>query len=773
MSTNGETESSIELINDLEPSDDWRCLILLFPGEKPGVMGELGRKIASGWGGKVWLGGLEEAGESSYFTRTTLEDAQTEFRQTGRLAEKMIHIPYDIGKGGAEIEELVEKAGIDLVLIRNTRNATELVSQIKCDVGIVRGPTEQLDQGMAQVEINNILVPSVGGPNSISALRLLRPIAKSCDISTLYVVRDIVGENGLERGRQALADVLNLSEMDDLATPYVKRSASPINGIVEHAKENSDVVIVGATEDALSRVLYGDLVAGVVRDCNTPVVVLRRSPRGALSFVDRINYQVRRIVPHINRHSRNDTYQRIKQNSIPDVSFYVLITLSAAIAAAGLLLNSPAVVIGAMLVAPLMSPIVGVGMSMVLGEIGFLRNALTAVVRGAILAIGVGMLLGIAQLGTEQLPTEVLGRTAPSLLDLLVALFSGLAGAYALCYSQAAGALPGVAIAAALVPPLAVVGICITTGNLLLASGALLLFGTNLITISVASAIIFFLLGFRPHERSAKARQTFRQRAVRIAALLLLLNVAILGIVTYFLTAQSALEADIVAAVEFSVDNVTDSTAQLERIIQTETIQNEGGDTLQITAAVNSFEFVSHAEVLAIQEQLKLILAQQGHEFFDVGLKLQIIDFEIIDAEIPPTPTLTPTLGPSATPTQTPSPTNTASPTPRPSATQTATPLATETPVPSLTPTVTQTPQPSQTFTPEPTATVVLAQVTINNLRLRSSPSLDGDILDQLPSKSPVLMLDGLTQVDGVWWQQVNTGGQTGWVVLEFLSLSE
>ena len=227
------------------------------------------------------------------------------------------------------------------------------------------------------------------------------------------------------------------------------------------------------------------------------------------------------------------------------------------IAALGLIVDSPAVVIGAMLVAPLMSPIVGTGMAIVLGDARFLRLSLVAVLRGVALAVAVGALSGLLYLD-RPLTAELLARTEPTLLDLAIALFSGLAGAYALSNSDAAGALPGVAIAAALVPPLATVGISLTTGHEQEALGALLLFTTNFVAISSATALVFLILGFRPRI-ARRERHSARARNVRIAMMLLGIIAALLTTTTYRLARNSRLESHIRSVIYQSVLDVAEA----------------------------------------------------------------------------------------------------------------------------------------------------------------------------------------------------------------------
>lgn len=631
MSQPADKEMKIELADEIEHNEEWCCLLLLSPGQKAGLLGNIASDIAYGWRGKVWLALVHDGTCGNEEAESTLRGVASEFASIDEPVDKLINISLDSSGKQKQLSRFIDKAGVDLVLVRNVDGAASFVSNLNCDVGVIRGASEQLEVDMAERGLNRVLIPSAGGPNTITALQIMRPLTTQVDINALYIVRYSTGEEGVIRGQHTINDILQISDVEGSVNALVHQARNAVDGILREGRNDYDLVMIGAPEDALSQFLYGDFVGSIVRECQKPVLVMKRSRRRVLSRIERINWQIRRIMPNLNRASRDDTYERIKINSVPDVSFYVLITLSAAIAGAGLLLDSPAVVIGAMLVAPLMSPIVGVGMSMVLGEVDFLRQATSAVLRGALLAIGVGMVIGLARIGAEQLPAEVVARTAPSLLDMVVALFSGLAGAYALCYSQAAGALPGVSIAAALVPPLAVVGICLTTGNLLLASGALLLFGTNLITIAAASGLIFLMLGFRPRS-DFKASQSFRQRAARIAIFLLVINVLVLGGATTYLTARSNQESAIKTAVELSVKNVTESGAELAEIAELTITPVDGGQNLEISAVINAFDFVTNRDVVDIQKSIDNTLSQLGYTYSDISLKLQIVEFKVLDS---------------------------------------------------------------------------------------------------------------------------------------------
>jgi uncharacterized hydrophobic protein (TIGR00271 family) len=155
--------------------------------------------------------------------------------------------------------------------------------------------------------------------------------------------------------------------------------------------------------------------------------------------------------------------QEIADGSEPKISYYLLLVTAAMIACFGLVTNSTAVIIGAMLVSPLMTPIFGIALAMLRGDGSLLFHGLRAEFGGVALAVGAAFLFGLSPVAGVATP-EMLSRTHPQLLDLLVAVFAGFAGAYALLDERVSPALPGVAIATAIVPPLSTCGLCLAMG---------------------------------------------------------------------------------------------------------------------------------------------------------------------------------------------------------------------------------------------------------------------------------------------------------------------
>ena len=193
--------------------------------------------------------------------------------------------------------------------------------------------------------------------------------------------------------------------------------------------------------------------------------------------------------------NRGRVLRRIADESGLTPRYVFMTCMSAGIAILGLLLSSPAVVIGAMLLSPLMGPILGAGFALAEGKFTWLRLCTRALFVGTLVAIlftALIVFLSPLQTVTE----EIAARTRPNLFDLLVALFSSLAGSYAMIRGRE-GTIVGVAIATALMPPLAVVGFGLATWNMAVFGGALMLFVTNLLTIALTATVMARLYGFR------------------------------------------------------------------------------------------------------------------------------------------------------------------------------------------------------------------------------------------------------------------------------------
>ena len=192
-------------------------------------------------------------------------------------------------------------------------------------------------------------------------------------------------------------------------------------------------------------------------------------------------------------------------------TFWTLLSLSTIIAAAGVVSDSTATVIGAMIVAPLMTPILGTVLSVVVGDLRNLVRSVSLVAGGAVLVAGLAYLFGrlVPVEVTVETSSQVAGRVSPRLIDLVAALATGAVGAFALVREDVSDTLPGVAIAISLVPPLAVVGLTLEAGATSQASGALLLFVTNVGAILLSGIIVMSI--FRVHRTAVATEATTRR----------------------------------------------------------------------------------------------------------------------------------------------------------------------------------------------------------------------------------------------------------------------
>lgn len=216
--------------------------------------------------------------------------------------------------------------------------------------------------------------------------------------------------------------------------------------------------------------------------------------------------------------------------------FSTMLTLSVIVAVMGLSADSSAVVIGAMLLAPLMTPVLATAACIAMALFQKALRSFGIVVIATAGSIVLSYVLA-AIFTNGALPPEVTSRVAPDIRDLVVALGAGTAGAYATVRTDASSSLPGVAVAVALVPPLGAVGMSLQAGNMTFARGAMLLYTTNLAAIVLAGVVVFVITGFVPPKRLAA--MGLRSLAVSAAVALIVFAIAI----PLFRASTSAVEA--------------------------------------------------------------------------------------------------------------------------------------------------------------------------------------------------------------------------------------
>ncbi|MEM7689858.1 MAG: TIGR00341 family protein [Pseudomonadota bacterium] len=249
-----------------------------------------------------------------------------------------------------------------------------------------------------------------------------------------------------------------------------------------------------------------DASAGAVKD---------KQPSFATVIFSLRRYWLRDVVGTVNQ---SEVIEKRRAECSLSERYLFMTAMSAGIAVLGLLLSSPAVVIGAMLLSPLMDPIMGLGFALAIGDYHWLRQSARSLAWGTVMAIALTALV-VYLSPIQTITPEIAARTEPTLFDLFVALFSALAGAYAMIRGRD-GTIVGVAIATALMPPLATVGFGLATWNWTVFSGALLLYVTNLITIALTAWAMARAYGFRT---SLSARQSIYQNLAVFAVFIALI----------------------------------------------------------------------------------------------------------------------------------------------------------------------------------------------------------------------------------------------------------
>lgn len=489
----------------------------------------------------------------------------------------------------------------------------EVLSNATCDMAIIRGDWEGA--------LNRVLVPTSGGPHTPRAAEIALALTAGAggEVTLLNVAQQANGEAGLSQGREIVEDLmLRLTEPERII-PRVVTADSPLTGILE-AVQDQDAILLGVREPSfLDQPASSQLPVQVAQQTQQPLALVRNYA-GLTSLVARKAWQsLADVLPTLKADEQMQVYRDMQRAAHPSINFFVLTALSALIATLGLLLNSPAVIIGAMLVAPLMSPIVAAATGIVFGDVRTLRSALTSTTQGVVAAIFIAILATLIAPLADATP-EVLARTRPTLLDLMVAVFSGMAGAYAMARKEVSAALPGVAIAAALMPPVCAVGIGIALGQVGVAFGALLLFIANLVAIIFASAVTFLLLGIRP------PRSPDRQRRLRQGLLIAVVSLLVISLPLGYILLRTIQQDQIERR---ALEIVRDETAEWGEVELVEFDVEYAWREVNIKGTLHTAHDITTADLQALDRKLEDALRPAVH------VRLFIIEGTLLDSEIP------------------------------------------------------------------------------------------------------------------------------------------
>ena len=476
-------------------------LVIRYPEEGEGLMA-WGRRAAEALdvpmevlccrdkeGGLVWpesdeskpdyIGELGEGERWGWVTMDGALESLCEYVSPGKVSFLLIG-KHNSGRGANDSPE--------------RRLSRAVFDRVSCAVGVLRLPEEERKWA------GRVLVPCAGGRNSRVALRLAEKLGGTG--ATAFLVEPDTDEVSQEVGARLLERAVLRAGVDPVAVTRKVALGTQISDEIRKEAEggNYELLLIGASgTGSLRSKLFGTVPERLLKGPGGLAIGVVRAalPKGQ-QVREAVGRVLRLSVPQLEREERIVLVDEVEGKARWTFDFAALMILATTIAAFGLLADSGAVVIGAMLVAPLMTPLIGGGLAVVQGNWPLWRRSQKAVLLGFFSALVIGLLIGWGARGLGfGLTGELAARGEPTLLDLGIAFVSGIAASYCLARPKLSGALAGVAIAAALVPPIATVGICLSLGETDTSRGAGLLFGTNVVAIVLGAAVNFYLAGIR------------------------------------------------------------------------------------------------------------------------------------------------------------------------------------------------------------------------------------------------------------------------------------
>jgi uncharacterized hydrophobic protein (TIGR00271 family) len=373
----------------------------------------------------------------------------------------------------------------------------------------------------------------------------------------------------------------------------VVEASVPGHGISSRV-DPSDIIVLGSAKHSrLDNLMSTHTSELVFRRSKATVIVVSQRAGERRSLLTRAITRFRALRPNLTRLERDTVVWNSAAAAPLSTDFIVLLAVSALLASGGLLQNSSAVVIGAMLVAPLLGPLAAVSVGLVTARLGLSARALLTLAAGTVATIATSAAAGLViPIGAPT--SEMLARGSPSLIDLGVAVAAGVVGAYATARKDIPAALAGVAIAAALVPPLCTTGLAISIGDADLAYGSFLLFVTNIVSVVLTGGVVLRWMGLRSNSEGPSGRAAW---GTAIVVLVLAFVMVIVGLRSFQGARQAQLAADDLTDL-FPNGEVTD-------------VSSQSRDPVIVTATVRTSSEVTAADVAEIEAQLEQRLDQE------------------------------------------------------------------------------------------------------------------------------------------------------------------
>ena len=429
-----------------------------------------------------------------------------------------------------EVSDIVNKLQINIVYFPidakespvspDMQFGQKLLHDSPCDVML-------LDLGVSdRKSIERIIVPM----DLAASRHVIRHIVKLGPgigvIVPLHISPDIEGDSQIIAARELDLQLKEIGVKEDSSwvKPQVVMADSFHQGIVQTVKPN-DAIVLGGSSIKLIHNLRIQLLSIRPQIAEAVAIGIYR-PYGlaAKTKFGRFARRFKAALPELTLADRISLFDRIQTGARLTPDFIAMISLSIVIASFGLLVDNSSVVIGAMLVAPFMTPVIGVGLALAQGNLALMKRSAIASAVGLVVGIFLSFAIGLF-VPLDELPLEIITRGDPNIVDMAIAFVSGMAAAYAVSRESVAESIVGVAIAAALVPPLACVGIMLASNHIFETEGALLLLLTNLAAIALGAALVFRRLGVPGTRTGHRSYVMIRRISTTLMLLLLLLSI--------------------------------------------------------------------------------------------------------------------------------------------------------------------------------------------------------------------------------------------------------
>ncbi len=484
------------------------------------------------------------------------------------------------------------------------RIAEAVIEVAPCDVVVLRPGSD--DEHVA--DLRKVVVAVDGGEPSRTAARSGIVLAEGLGLGVDVVH---VQDRGRPRWDGLAVLARSLDGVDGRERCRTRLLQGPdVAGVLIASTAVTELLVVGLRRGAgLRNWLFGSVASGLVSDARGPVLVVARHVV-AEGFSGRFERFQGWLRPGLTEVEQETLRWNARRQATITIDYVTLLGVSAILATLGLVQDSVAVIIGAMLVAPLLGPLSAMSIGLVTARMPLLRRGAITLGVGTLAAMVLSFLVGWVLPLAE--PTEqMLLRGQPSLLDVGVAVASGLVGAFATARKDIPAALAGVAIAAALVPPLSTVGLGFAFGDAGLAFGALLLFLVNIASVVATGAAAFWWFGLRPVEQDhATSRQL--TSALLAAGLAFVVVTATVGLVEAQRVEQAA-RLDVEQEL-----TISDDVELLDVEVDPQ------GDRTVVTATIRSERDIADAELRAAERELSRNL--------DTDVDLRVVVLRIVSA---------------------------------------------------------------------------------------------------------------------------------------------